>query len=85
MSSAVDGGAWVYWSFAGTGGAGWYIIGGTSEATPIFLGIVALADQVAGHPLGWLYLARTRSALHRRRVRGTGLWTSPRAPTASPG
>jgi subtilase family serine protease len=52
MSAAVNGGAWVYWSFAGTGGAGWYIIGGTSEATPIFSGIVALADQVAGHRLG---------------------------------
>ena len=52
MSAAVNGGAWVYWSFAGTGGAGWYIVGGTSEATPIFSGIVALADQVAGHRLG---------------------------------
>ena len=52
MSAAVNGGCWVYWSFAGTGGAGWYIIGGTSEATPIFSGIVALADQVAGHRLG---------------------------------
>ena len=28
------------------------IFGGTSEATPIFSGIVALADQVAGHRLG---------------------------------
>ena len=52
MSAAVNGGCWVYWSFAGTGGAGWYIIGGTSEATPIFSGVVALADQVAGHRLG---------------------------------
>jgi len=52
MSAAVNGGCWVYWSFAGTGGAGWYIIGGTSEATPIFSGIVAMADQVAGHRLG---------------------------------
>jgi len=52
MSAAVNGGCWVYWSFAGTGGAGWYIIGGTSEASPIFSGIVALADQVAGHRLG---------------------------------
>ena len=32
--------------------AGWYQICGTSEATPLFAGIVALADQVAGHPLG---------------------------------
>ena len=52
MSAAVNGGAWVYRSFAGTGGAGWYIVGGTSEATPIMSGIVALADQVAHHRLG---------------------------------
>ncbi len=57
MSAAVNGGAWVYMSFAGTespgvSDPGWYIFGGTSEATPIFSGIVALADQVAGHRLG---------------------------------
>ncbi len=57
MSAAVNGGCWVYMSFAGieTPGVsdpGWYIFGGTSEATPIFSGIVALADQVAGHRLG---------------------------------
>jgi subtilase family serine protease len=28
------------------------VVGGTSEATPLFSGIVALADQIAGHPLG---------------------------------
>jgi subtilase family serine protease len=27
-------------------------VGGTSEASPLFSGIVALADQVAGHSLG---------------------------------
>ena len=53
MSAAVNGGAWVYWSFGGADdGAGWNVVGGTSEATPIFSGIVALADQVAGHRLG---------------------------------
>ena len=57
MSAAVNGGAWVYMSFAGIETPGvdnpaWYIFGGTSEATPIFSGIVALADQVAGHRLG---------------------------------
>jgi subtilase family serine protease len=31
---------------------GWGIISGTSEASPLFSGIVALADQVAGHSLG---------------------------------
>ena len=34
------------------GGAGWEILGGTSEATPLFAGMVALASQQAGHPLG---------------------------------
>jgi subtilase family serine protease len=51
MSAAVNGGCWVYESFAPVG-AGWEIFGGTSEATPIFAGIVALADQAAGHRLG---------------------------------
>jgi len=51
MSAAVNGGCWVYESFSARG-AGWEIFGGTSEATPIFAGIVALADQVAGHRLG---------------------------------
>ncbi|GAA3449487.1 S53 family peptidase [Dactylosporangium matsuzakiense] len=51
MSSAVDGGAWVYYSFVGADSP-WHIFGGTSEATPIFSGIVALADQQAGRRLG---------------------------------
>jgi subtilase family serine protease len=51
MSAAVSGGAWVYQSFE-PGGAGWEILGGTSEATPLFAGMVALASQQAGHPLG---------------------------------
>jgi subtilase family serine protease len=53
MSAAVNGGAWIYTSFGGVS-AGWHIIGGTSEASPIFSGIVALADQVAHHRLGLL-------------------------------
>jgi subtilase family serine protease len=52
MSAAVNGAAWVYMSFPGAGGAGWNLVGGTSEASPIFSGIVALADQFAGHRLG---------------------------------
>lgn len=51
MSAAVNGGCWVYESFAPVG-AGWEIFGGTSEATPIFAGLVALADQAARHRLG---------------------------------
>jgi subtilase family serine protease len=32
----------------------WGVVCGTSEASPLFSGIVALADQVAGHSLGYL-------------------------------
>ena len=52
MSAAVNGAAWVYMSFPGAGGAGWNLVGGTSEDSPIFSGIVALADQFAGHRPG---------------------------------
>jgi len=51
MSAACNGAVDVYQSFAGQP-VGWYPTCGTSEATPLFSGIVALADQVAGHPLG---------------------------------
>ena len=59
MSGACNGAADMYQSFKGQP-AGWYPTCGTSEATPEFAGIVALADQVAGHPLGLLnpYLYR---------------------------
>jgi subtilase family serine protease len=51
MSGACNGAADMYQSFPGQA-AGWYPACGTSESTPEFAGIVALADQVAGHPLG---------------------------------
>jgi subtilase family serine protease len=55
MSAAVDGGALVYLDAKlGVGPAGFFVIGGTSEATPLFAGIVAIADQYAGHGLGLL-------------------------------
>ncbi len=79
MSAAVNGGAWVYMSFAGieTPGVsdpGWYIFGGTSEATPIFSGVVALADQYAHHRLGLINPALyTLGALSRARVPRTGI------------
>jgi subtilase family serine protease len=65
MSGACNGGADIYQSFPGQP-AGWYPTCGTSEATPEFAGIVALADQVAGHPLGvinpYLYRLSARRA-----------------------
>ncbi|MBV9093536.1 MAG: S53 family peptidase [Streptosporangiaceae bacterium] len=51
MSAACNGSVDTYSTFAGAP-AGWSPSCGTSEATPLFAGIVALADQVAGHPLG---------------------------------
>jgi subtilase family serine protease len=51
MSAACDGSVNVYSSYQ-PGQAGWSLSCGTSEATPEFAAIVALADQVAGHPLG---------------------------------
>ncbi|MGA2529957.1 MAG: S53 family peptidase [Acidimicrobiales bacterium] len=51
MSAACNGAANIYQSFPGQP-TGWYPTCGTSEATPLFAGIVALADQMAGHPLG---------------------------------
>ena len=53
MNAACSSPVFTYQSYpqAGTA-AGWYPSCGTSEATPEFAGIVALADQVAGHALG---------------------------------
>lgn len=51
MSAACNGSVVEFQSFQGQQ-PGWYPTCGTSEATPLFAGIVALAGQVAGHPLG---------------------------------
>ncbi len=53
MSAAVNGAVDIYYSYE-PGFTGWNIVGGTSEATPEFSGIVAMADQMAGHRLGQL-------------------------------
>ncbi|HTZ90935.1 MAG TPA: S53 family peptidase [Streptosporangiaceae bacterium] len=44
----------VYLSFLGASNAGYYTIGGTSEGSPDWAGLVADLDQLAGHPLGLL-------------------------------
>jgi subtilase family serine protease len=56
MSAACDGAVSAYSSYqtVPASPAGWSLACGTSEATPEFAAIVALADQVAGHPLGLL-------------------------------
>jgi subtilase family serine protease len=52
MSGACNGAVDVYQDFAGQGQQGWFPTCGTSEATPLFAGVMALVDQVAGHPVG---------------------------------
>jgi subtilase family serine protease len=63
MSASGDHPVVIYASFEG----GWLPIWGTSEATPLFAGIVALADQAAGHPLGPIngYLYKMAAAKER--------------------
>ena len=51
MSGACDGTVAVFESFPGQVGQ-WGLVCGTSESSPMFAGIVALAAQVAGHSLG---------------------------------
>jgi subtilase family serine protease len=74
MAAAVDGGSWVYTSFDGIGGSGWSIFDGTIVAAPFFSGIVALADQQAGHRLGPINPALyALGALSQHGFRHTGL------------
>ena len=73
MSASCDGAVEVYSTFLGQR-PGWSLICGTSEATPEFAAIVALADQVAGHPLGLINPALyALSARQARRDRGRDL------------
>ena len=67
MSAACSGLVLTYNSFGGEP-SGWYAACGTSEATPLFAGIVALADQMAGHSLGLINPALY--ALYAEHARG---------------
>ncbi|MFE9401223.1 S8 family serine peptidase [Streptomyces sp. NPDC006530] len=72
MAAAVNGGAWVYSSYDPTA-VGWDVSGGTSEAAPLFSGIVALADQAAGHRLGNINDALYSLYKHQGYKPGSGL------------
>jgi subtilase family serine protease len=57
MTAAVNGGILIYSSYPSTVPGEpepntFSVFGGTSVATPVFSGVVAIADQIAGHPLG---------------------------------
>jgi subtilase family serine protease len=53
MSAACDGLVIIYYSFVPTR-VGYHLVCGTSEASPEFAGVVAMADQLAGKRLGHL-------------------------------
>lgn len=44
----------IYLSFLGSSSAGYYFLGGTSEGSPQWAGLVADANQLAGHTLGFI-------------------------------
>jgi subtilase family serine protease len=54
MSGACNGAVDYYYTFANTSNGPWHTVCGTSESSPLFAGIVAIADQIAGKRLGWL-------------------------------
>ena len=37
-----------------SGEGGWFIVGGTSCSAPQWAGLIAIADQIAGHDLGYI-------------------------------
>jgi subtilase family serine protease len=45
----------VYDSWGSTGGANWYVFGGTSVAAPIIGGVYALSGNTSGYPAGIAY------------------------------
>lgn len=51
MSGACEGAVLVWLTFVSPG---WYPICGSSESSPLFAGIVAIASQKAGHRLGFI-------------------------------
>jgi subtilase family serine protease len=53
LSAARNGGVVVHFTFVRPESP-WHVAGGTSVASPLFAGMVAIADQLAGHRLGWL-------------------------------
>ena len=68
MSAACNGSVDTYGTFGGAP-AGWSPACGTSEATPLFAGVIALAAQLAGHSLGPVNPALYRlAAAHARGI-----------------
>ncbi len=65
LGGGVNGSGWVYQTYGGVGGTGWSLYNGSGQNVAEFAGIVALANQLAGHRLGYL-----NPALYRLTKRG---------------
>jgi subtilase family serine protease len=92
MDASCASGMDVYGNDGGSAAdpAGWSVACGTSLATPLLAGIVALADQEAGHPLGLINPALYRmAAAHDRGIvditRGDNTFEAVRGFRARPG
>jgi subtilase family serine protease len=69
MDASCNSSVAIYGSFYGGGRGHWSTLCGTSLATPLFAGVVALADQYAGHALGLINPAIYRiEAAHERGI-----------------
>jgi subtilase family serine protease len=66
MDASCQSSVAIYASFPGVR-QHWSGVCGTSLATPLFAGVVALSDQVAGHPLGLINPALYSMAAHHDR------------------
>jgi subtilase family serine protease len=53
MNASYDSAVEIYYSFVKPESP-WHLAGASSEASPLFAGVVAIADQAAGKRLGWL-------------------------------
>jgi subtilase family serine protease len=67
LSGSLSGGIIIFESYSGKPGT-WFPTGGTSGATPMFAGLVAIADQLAKKRLG--LINPTLYGLERKHARG---------------
>jgi subtilase family serine protease len=80
VALAAAPGGWGYYSFSGvnSSGAGWHIFSGSTEAAPMMAGIIALADELAGHRLGLINPALYKLAQRQQAGDlGTGIVSVP--------
>lgn len=74
ISLSAAPGCWGYYSFAGGTGPGWHIFAGSTQSAPMMAGIIALADEMAGHRIGMINPALYKLAERQQAGdKGTGI------------